>query len=101
MAKRNIPAGLTGLGFQRIALNSTATGLNSTCLPGSAFVFTAETQNVRLRLDGTNPTSNTGILLVAAGSPLVIDGVKGSSVKLARSAAGAIVQVQSFKHVGE
>jgi hypothetical protein len=96
MARRNTPAGLIYQGFQRIATNSTATGLNSTVAAGQAFLISVETQSIRLRFDSTAPTANTGILLIAANSPFWIDGVKGSTVKIARATAGAIVNVQSW-----
>lgn len=96
MARRNTPAGLIYQGFQRIATNSTATGLNTTCAQGQAFLLSVETQSVRLRFDSTSPTANTGVLLTAANSPYWFEGVKGSTLKIARAAAGAIVNVQSW-----
>lgn len=96
MSRRNTPAGLIYQGFQRIATNSTATGLNSTVAAGQTFLISVEAQSVRLRFDSTSPTANTGILLLAANSPHWLDGVKGSTVKIARAAAGAIVNVQSW-----
>lgn len=96
MAKRNTPAGLIYQGFQRIATNSTATSLNSTVAAGQSFLISVETQSIRLRFDSTAPTANTGILVLAANSPIWLDGIKGSTVKIARAVAGAIVNVQSW-----
>jgi hypothetical protein len=99
---RNAPAGLVSKGFQKITLNSTATALNSTCITGTTIWLSVETQSVRVTLDGaTTPAASTGILLTAANSPYWIEGLDGSKLKIARATAGAIVQVQSFKRVGE
>ena len=58
---RNAPAGMISKGFQRIVTNSTATSLNTTCIGGTTFWMTVETQSVRVTLDGsTTPTANTG-----------------------------------------
>lgn len=101
MAKRNIPAGLTVLGFQTISLaNSTALGLNSTCLPGHSFIISVETKSVRVRLDGTNPALTTGVLLNTTASPYFLD-VAGSTLKFQRTTGTAKVSVIARKYVGE
>lgn len=98
MAKRNIPAALINSGFQKIATNSTATLLNSTCQLGSAFLLSVETQSIRVVFDGsTTPAASTGVLLTAANSPYFFDGIDGTKLKLARAVAGAIVNVQAWK----
>lgn len=98
---RNAPAGLVAKGSQRIALTSTATALNSTCLGGTTLYLSVETQSCRVALDGTTPTSNTGVLLSAANSPYWLEGIDSSKLKIARASAGAVVNVASFKRVGE
>lgn len=94
---RFVPAGLTNAGFQKITTNSTATGLNSTCANGQALWLSVETQSVRVTFDGSTPAASTGVLLTAANSPYFLDAVDGSLIKIARAAAGAIVNVQAFK----
>lgn len=101
MPKRTIPHGLTSVGFQRIATNSTATTLNSTVGAGSTFLISTEAQGARLTFDGSTPTANTGVLIIAANSPVFIQGVKGTTLKIARAAAGAILNIQGWKNVGE
>lgn len=101
MAKRNIPAGLTAIGFQVISLaNSTALGLNSTCSAGKSFVVGVETTAARVRFDGTNPALTTGILINTTGSPYTFH-VPGASLKFQRTTGTAKVSVQAFKFVGE
>lgn len=100
MAKRNIPAGLVNAGFQRIATNSTATTLNSTTSVGSAFLISTEAQGARITFDGSTPTANTGVLIIAANSPVFLEGVPGADLKIARAAAGAILNVQAFRPKG-
>lgn len=103
MTSRNIPAGLTTPVFQRLVLNSTATALNSTAGAGSAFWVSVETANARVRFDGTNPTANTGTLLLTGNSPYYFEGVFNALAKMKFCAAtGApILQVSSFKRVGD
>lgn len=98
---RTSPAGLISLGFQKITTNSTATALNSTCSPGSAFIVTVETQNVRMRFDAGTPAASTGILFLSTLGPYFLEGVKGTDIRIARAAAGAVVQVQAFKRPGQ
>lgn len=101
MARRNIPAGLTSVGFQKITTNSTATTLNSTCIAGNTFWLSVEAQSVRVTFDGSTPAASTGVLLLAANSPYWLAGIKGSQLKIARATAGAIVNVQAWKNTGE
>jgi hypothetical protein len=101
MARRNIPSGLVSVGFQKITTNSTATTLNTTCAAGSAFLISTEVQGARLTCDGSTPAASTGVLIIAANSPIFLDGVPGSLMKIARAASGAILNVQAFKHRGE
>ena len=97
MSQRVIPAGLISSGFQKITTNSTATTLNSTCAAGSALWLSVETQSVRVTFDGSTPAASTGVLLTAANSPYFLEGLNGSALKIARAAAGAIVNVQSWR----
>ena len=99
---RNVPAGLISKGFQKITTNSTATALNSTCQVGTAFIVSVETQSVRVVFDGSTPAASTGILLTAANSPYLFDGIANpANMKFARVTAGAIVQVQAFGRPGD
>lgn len=43
--------------------NSTAVGLNTTTRACDALHISVETQNLRYRMDGTDPTINTGVVL--------------------------------------
>lgn len=101
MAKRNIPAGLSSLGYQKITTNSTATTLNSTCIAGNTFLISVETQSARLTFDGTTPAASTGILLLAANSPYWFQGIKGSDIKIKGAAVGSVLNIQAWKFVGE
>ena len=100
MRRTTLP-GLINVGFQKITLNSTATALNSTCRAGRVFVFSVETQSVRATFDGSTPAASTGVLFTSDSSPFILDGVDGSTIKLARTAAGAIVNIQAFKYPGQ
>lgn len=101
MAKRNIPAGITALGSEKITTNSTVKTLNTTNIVGNVFLISVETQSARLRFDGGNPAASTGVLLLAANSPYWFKGIKGSQIKITGAASGSILNVAAFKHVGE
>lgn len=94
---RTVPSGLISVGFQKITTNSTATTLNTTCSAGQSLLMSVETQSVRITFNGTTPAASTGVLLTAANSPYYFDAVDASTLKIARAAAGAVVQVQAFK----
>lgn len=101
MAKRNIPAGLTALGHEKITTNSTVKTLNTTNIVGSTFLVSVETQSARVRLDGGTPGASTGILLLAANSPYWFTGIKGSQIKITGAASGSVLNVVAFKNTGE
>jgi hypothetical protein len=101
MTKRNIPAGLTPLGHEKITTNSTVKTLNSTNIVGNAFWISVETQSARLRFDAGTPAASTGVLLLAANSPYFFEGVKGSNIKITGAVSGSILNVAAFKHTGE
>lgn len=97
MSTRTLPAGLINKVFQRVVTNSTATLLNSTAQGASALYLSVEVKGIRFTLDGsTAPTANTGVLLNTTNSPYFLEGIDGTKFKLARAAAGAIVNVQAF-----
>jgi len=56
---------LNPLGHQQITSLSSAVGFTSIPAGTELAVVQAETQNVRFRDDGTNPTASVGIILVA------------------------------------
>ncbi len=101
MAKRNIPAGLVSVGYQKITTNSTATTLNSTCRVAHTFLISVETQSLRLTFDGTVPAASTGILYLATNSPFLLEGVDGTALKIKGAAVGAVLNIQAFKYKGE
>jgi hypothetical protein len=101
MARRNIPAGLTALGYEKITTNSTVKTLNSTNIVGNTFLISVETQSARIRFDNGTPAASTGILLLAANSPFWVYGVKGSQIKITGAASGSILNVVAFKNTGE
>jgi len=101
MAKRNIPAGMTPLGYEKITTNSTVKTLNTTCIAGHAFLISVETQSARIRLDAGAPAVSTGVLLLAANSPYWFEGVKGSDIKITGAASGSVLNVMAWKYKGE
>jgi hypothetical protein len=68
-----VDGGLQPKGWQRITSLSAAAGLT---VPTGARValIQCETQNVRFRDDGTNPTATVGMLLVAGNPPILYTG---------------------------
>jgi hypothetical protein len=55
----------------------------------SKIALQAETQNVRYRTDGTDPTANVGMILVAGAAPTVLDIKSITNLKVIEAAASA------------
>lgn len=93
--------GLIPVAFQTITLsNSTAVGLNSTIRNGPThyFVFSIETNDVRMRADGTDPTLTTGVLY-QSDNVYDFPGFNGTAaLKFQRTTGTAKVSVMAFKH---
>lgn len=101
MAKRNTPAGMVALGFQVISLaNSTALGLNTTCIAAKVVNYSIETNNVRYRADGTAPTLTTGVLMDVGDNGWLFD-IDGSKLKFQRQTGTSKVSLMAWKYVGE
>jgi len=65
---------------------------------GSVVLIQAEAQNVRIRLDGVDPTASVGHLLVANSSMTVnIGDNKALAIRAIAATAGAILNVTSFR----
>src|SRR5574342_126080 len=103
MAKRNIPAGMSVVGFQVISqANSTAQGLNTTCVAGKVFHVSVETQSARYRAASTAPTTNTGVLLATGSSPHWLLDVPATNLKFFRAAGGTSkISIMAYKYKGE
>jgi hypothetical protein len=102
MARRNIPKGLISQGFQTItATASTAAGLNSTVSPSDLLLLSVETQNVRMRSDGVDPTVTTGVLLSTGNSPYWLDNFnKTSDLKFIEVASSTKLSIHGFVYRG-
>lgn len=101
MAKRNTPAGMVGLGLQTLSLaNSTALGLNTTCIGGKFFHISVETNDCRYRGDGTSPALTTGVLLKKDMEHWLMD-IPGSLLKFQRATGTSKVSVMAYKYKGE
>ncbi len=84
------------LAYVQMTSLGTATTLNS--IPGTATqaIVQPETQSVRWRLDGTNPTASVGMVLTA-GSELVINGAAAiAAIKFIESTASAKLNISYF-----
>lgn len=97
-ARRTTLAGLIPLDFEVIALSdSTAVGFNSTIRAGAAVVdISVETQPVRYRSDGTDPTLTTGVVL-QKDTHYRFEGYDGSAaLKFQRTTGTASVSVMAY-----
>lgn len=88
-----VPAPNKPFGFQQITSLSSATGLT---VPMGALIalIQAETQSIRWRDDGTNPTASVGMLL-SAGNTLAYTGDL-SQIKIIQTTASASVNVSYY-----
>ena len=65
---------------------------------GAVLLLQAEAQNIRYRLDGIDPTSTVGHLLLANASVTINMGEAGSTpIKVIEATGGAILNVTSFR----
>ena len=98
--KRTVLAGLIPVDFETISLSdSTALGLNST-IRASAHVLdiSIETQPIRYRADGTDPTLTTGVVL-QKDTYYRLDGFNGTSLlKFQRTTGTASVSVMAYRY---
>ena len=82
------------LGHAKLTTLTTAVGL---AVPqgATACILRCETQPVRFRDDGTDPTSATGMLLLAADVPYFYDG-NLNAIKFIETAASAALNVAFY-----
>lgn len=90
---RIVSGGYTPLGFQQIALTSTAGGLTPPTGARLA-VIDAEIQNVRYRDDGVNPTATVGMRILA-DTELRYSG-NLTAIKFVVELAGAVINVSYY-----
>lgn len=102
MARATVLAGLVPVAFQEMTLsNSTAVSLNSTVqAQASVLDVSVETNDVRYRMDGTDPTLTTGILLSTGNGPYRFEGYNGAPLAFQRTTGTAKVSVQAYKQAG-
>lgn len=64
MSVRSFPTFYSPIGFQKLTVSSTAVGFTlPTSMQVRAVNFTCETDQIRFRVDGSNPDSTTGVLV--------------------------------------
>jgi hypothetical protein len=98
--RRNTPVGMTACGFQTLSLaNSTALGLNTTCIVGKVFQFSVETNDVRVRVDGVAPALTTGVLYQSDQTHWMFD-VPAAGLKFQRSTGTSKVSIMAYKYTG-
>lgn len=94
--------GVKSVGFYQATSIDTAKTLASaigTTVPTTADYCTvqADTQAVRYRDDGTDPTASVGTLLASGGTPTVIRRGQFANAKFISATAGAKLNVEFFK----
>ena len=60
-------------------------------------IITAETQNIRWRDDGTDPTTAIGSLILSSGQPPMVYDGSLESIRFIAATAGAILHVSLYK----
>lgn len=90
MATAVVPGNVTPCGYEQLACNA-AEAL--TVPPNARFaLLKAEAQTVRIRDDGTDPTTTVGFPLLVAGEPFLYQGnLKG--LKAIAAVAGGLLNV--------
>jgi hypothetical protein len=82
-------------GYTQLTSLAAAAGLGTIPSQARIVLIQAETQPIRWRDDGTNPTTTVGMLL-AVGETLVYNG-RLSSIKLIETAASAKANISFYK----
>lgn len=85
---------MDALGYQQITSLSTSTALTVPAGTSVAMVQ-AETQNVRWRDDGTDPTASVGSILLA-GQTLEYDAAQLAVVEFIETVAGAKLNISYY-----
>ncbi len=97
MAFRVIPHHYPPLGFQKLTVSSSAVGLTVPTTPVGAIVrsahFTVETNNIRMRYDGTDPDTSTGELLYVGDVVELNNITMLSDVRLIAVASDGLIQI--------
>jgi hypothetical protein len=86
---------VTPVGFEKLAVSSTAVAFASVPARATSCLLVCETNAVRFRSDGTNPTATDGVP-IAAGQPLTYNG-DPSALKFIRQSADATIQAEFYE----
>lgn len=88
-------------GREKLTSLSTAATLTTAKVADCSHVWLqALTQNVRMTLEGTTPTSSVGIRLTAGDPPIEISGEDARSAKFIEETASAVLEVVYFGYSG-
>jgi len=100
--ERAMLAGLIPVGFQKMSLtNSTATAVNSTIQTARVLRISVETAAARYRMDGTSPTTETGVRL-APDILYTFYGYNGTSaLEFVKASGSCTVSIEGYKAVGD
>lgn len=82
------------LGYQQITSLSASTGLTVPAGGATMAVITPETQNIRWRDDGVEPTASVG-MPISAGSYFIYDGDL-KRIRFIETTAGAILNISYY-----
>jgi len=91
--------------FEKIAVSTTAIGFTTTNIypasgvqiPRSAALISVETNSIRVRTDGSDPTATDGHLLAAGDYMMIMGTTAMSQLKMIRASADATVQVTFYR----
>lgn len=86
------------ISFEQISLDAT-TAVALTTIPAGCHkaIVQAETNNVRLRMDGTSPTSSVGEILVASGAARELNGTEVNKAKFIAATNPAKINVHYYR----
>lgn len=86
------------ISFEQISLDAT-TAKALTTIPAGCHkaIVQAETNNVRLRMDGTDPTSSVGEILVASGAARELHGTEISAARFIAATNPAKINVHYYR----
>ena len=90
------------IGYEQLTSITSATGITSSLYQNADGVqrarrvlLQAETQDVRWRDDGTDPTASVGMILTAGGAPILYEG-ELDKIRFIQATAGAVLNVTVY-----
>lgn len=97
MTTRVLPSYYSPTGFQKLTVSSSAVGFTlPTTVQTRAVIFTVETNQIRMKVDGNDPNATDGILLYVGDEVELTNVQMINNCKLIATGSDGLVQIHYF-----